>query len=193
MDPAGGLPTMYDWLSGKPIIRGTEGNFITRYLNTNGIFKSFPDQSPEQQFLIDIEYDKTPSFKVSSGGSEFTASERAELGRLVGEQGIFLKRLKRVMIDANRLEAKIDGKTIKGYVNILRHIRSTGRGQEFMKEGTFARIEYRIDLALSHAIRVAESQLSNISEIRQRNIDANIRQAAAVRSDVPALLELNNP
>ena len=171
MDPAGGLPTMYDWLNGKPIIRGTEGNFVTRYLNTNGIFKTFPDQSPEQQFLISIEYDKTPSFKVSSGGTEFTASERAELGQLVGQQGIFLNRLRSVMKDANRLEVNIDGKKIKGYVNILRHIRRTGRGQEFMREGKFANIEYRIDLALNHAIRIAESQLSNFEEIRQRAIE----------------------
>jgi hypothetical protein len=193
MDPAGALPTMYDWLTGKPIIRGTEGNFVTRYLNTNGVFKSFPDQSPEQQFLIDIEYDKTPSFKVSSGGSKFTASERAELGELVGQQGIFLNRLKSVMKDANRLEVKIDGKKIKGYTNILRHIRRTGRGQEFMKEGKFANIEYRIDLALDHAIRIAEAHLSNFAEIRQRSVEANIKNAAAKRSDLPTLLELNNP
>ena len=193
MDPAGGLPTMYDWLTGKPIIRGTEGNFITRYRNTNGIFKSHPDQTPEQQFLIDIEYDKTPSFKISSGGSEFTASERAELGRLVGEQGIFLDKLKSIMVEANRLEVKIDGKKIKGYTNILRHIRSTGRGQDFMKEGKFANIEYRIDLALSYAVRIAEAHLSNISEIKARAIDDNMKDAAAKRSDLPTLLELNNP
>ena len=193
MDPSGGLPTMYDWLTGKPILRGVEGSWFNRVKNTNAVFKSHPNQTAEQRFLIDIEYDKTPSFKTSAGGSEFTASERAELGRLVGQQGIFLNKLKSIMVEANRLEAKIDGKTIKGYVNILRHIRRTGRGQGFMKEGKFANIEYRIDLALSHAIRIAEANLSNITEIRQRTIDANMKDAAAKRSDVPTLLELNNP
>ena len=192
VDPAGGNPTMYDWLHGKPVIRGAQGNFVQRYLGQVTGFVSTPDQTPEQQFLLDIEYDKTPSFAVSSFGQEFTATERAELGQLVGQQGIFLHRLKSIMKDADRLEVTIDGKKLKGYINILSHVRNTGRGQDFLKEGKFANIERRIDLALNHAIGIAESQLSNIAEIKQRAIEANLKEAAALRSDVPALLELNN-
>ena len=62
-----------------------------------------------------------------------------------------------------------------------------------MKEGKFANIEYRIDLALSYAVRIAEAHLSNISEIKARAIDDNMKDAAAKRSDLPTLLELNNP
>ena len=46
-------------------------------------------------------------------------------------------------------------------------------------------------MALNHAIRIAEAHLTTIDEIKQRARDVKIQDAAAARSDIPALLELN--
>ena len=192
VDPVGANPTMYDWLSGKPIIRGT-GTWFNNFRNSYTPFKVFPDNSKEQQFLIDIEYDKTPHFNVSAGGVEYTNSERAELSKLVGTQGLFKKKLQRIMVDANRITVEIDGKTIKGYREILLHIRRTGRGSDFFKTDKFANIERRIDLALADSIRIAENYLSNIDDIRRRKAEAHLKEAATMEADIPRLLELNQP
>jgi hypothetical protein len=190
-DPEGALPPKYDWVTGK--IAGIDGGFFTRARNAYTPFKVFPDQSPEQQFLLEIEYDNRPHFNKSTDGIALSSTERSELYSLVGKQGVFRKYLKRIMVDAGRLEVTIDGKTIKGYVNILRHIRSSGRGQEFLKEEKFANIHHRVDLAINRARRIAEASLSNIDEIRRKAAESRLKDARAAKGDIDSLLELNQP
>ena len=185
IDPEGALPKKYDWVTGKPV--GSNRDWWSR------VTGSYPDQSPEQQFLIDIEFDSRPGMRRHSNGAELTKSEQSELYRLIGEQGLFRDRLKVIMKDANRLEITIDNKKIKGYVNILKYIRRTGRGQEFMNEENFARIYSRVDMAIRAAKRMAESHLSNIEQIKYRAREANIKTGASKRADIDVLLQLNQP
>lgn len=94
INPSGALPKAYDWVDGREV--GNMG-FWTNAWNAIMPMKVADGMSPEREFLIDIEYDARPTFHKSSKGVEYTAAERSELFRVMGESRIFRDRLRFIM------------------------------------------------------------------------------------------------
>ena len=101
LDASGKLPYKYDFVDGTMV--GYPENWWVRANNAYSPIKQYDGLSAEKQFLVDIEYDSRPFFNKSSGGAEFTTTQRSELYSLVGEQGHFRAILKDVIRDSNRL------------------------------------------------------------------------------------------
>ena len=152
LDPfnaGGALGAVYDWVTGKQI-KVAEGGLIPRFRNNMTPLKIYPKQTPEGQFLIEIEFDGSPYFNVSGGGVKYTSVEKAELASRVGKDGYFNKELKRIMKEAEKLKYTFpDGKTIKGYVNITRYARRFGITSEELDDfgGIKKDIKYKLQLA----------------------------------------------
>ena len=190
-DKAGALPNLVDWVTGKPI-NMAEGGFFARVRNNSSPIKIYPNPTPEGEFLINVEYDGIPYFTNSAGGVPYTTKEKQELATLVGRHGYFTKELRSIMKLADKLTYKTpEGKTIKGYINIMNYGRKNGlTSAELEKIGD---IHSMIDSALSMAKNLAESELSTRSRIELEEAKKFYKIKAAEQVDIDAVLELNQP
>ena len=192
-DSDGSLPNVVDFVTGKPVNK-QGGNFWHRVKNTYSPFKSYENPTPEGQFLIDIEYNFLPHFNVSPGGVEYTTTEKEELGTLMGQDGYFHDELKNIMRSAKRVSIEDDnGKTIKGFENVLRYIRSKGYSSEDVPE--FSRIKTRINIALRTAKSRIINKISTANEIRHKEIQKRMKATAGKDQDLDSInriLQLNN-
>ena len=193
IDPTNALPKVVDWVSGKPVNKHG-GTFWHRVKNTYLPIKSYEAPTKEGQFLIDIEYNAMPHLNVADGGIPYSAKEKAELGTLIGEDGGLKKEIQNIMRRAKHMEYTTDsGKTIKGYENILRHLRSRGYSSEDLPE--FGLIKTQLDIAIRDAVNRIENQISTINEIEQKRYEKLYKKEAGKREDVPSIdriLQLNN-
>ena len=89
------LPVQRNHITGDII--GAHQGMFARLFNFFSPVKITDDVSPEQQFLIDIEYDSTASLLYATNGVEFTTDERSELGTRMGEQQHWRKAIQRAM------------------------------------------------------------------------------------------------
>jgi len=156
MDPANRLPYLYSPVTGKIPNKYT---LLQRLWNAYSPIKVHPEQSPEEKFLQDIEFDISSSFKKRDG-IELNPKERSELFRLMGEQEYFKKRIKSVM---NTAEAR---NTIKE----LQEARRRGVGSEQVQLKHYDNIHYM----LGQAVRDAEQQAYN-------ELDADIKLSIEAR------------
>ena len=135
-----------------------------------------------------------PHLNVADGGIPYSAKEKAELGTLIGEDGGLKKEIQNIMRRAKHMEYTTDsGKTIKGYENILRHLRSRGYSSEDLPE--FGLIKTQLDIAIRDAVNRIENQISTINEIEQKRYEKLYKKEAGKREDVPSIdriLQLNN-
>ena len=83
------LPEQRSHIDGK-VVGGSDSMFHRLY-NFLSPMPAHDDVSPEQQFLIDIQYDSLPSLLRSTNGVEYTTDERAEIRTIMGEMGLFQK------------------------------------------------------------------------------------------------------
>ena len=90
----GQLPVRYGWVSGKP--QGEE-NFFQRLYNAVSPLKVYGDITPEEQFLLDIEFDARPTLKTNGKGVDYTPEERSQVVSKMGEQGYFRLAIAAVM------------------------------------------------------------------------------------------------
>ena len=156
-DPDGSLPYKYNFITGKVI--GRPENMFTRINNTYNPIKVHDDTSPEEEFLLEIEFDSKPYFNVSKYGVEFDIHQRAELYSKVGEQGYFKQELKKIMKIANNMTYEINGVTYKGYVDILKAARRDGVSSTVLDHKDFQYIYTRLTTALQKASNLAEDTL----------------------------------
>ena len=193
MDPEGALPNVTDWVTGKPINKHG-GSFWHRLKNTYTPLKSYEAPTEEGQFLIDMEYDAQPSFSTSPGGIPYSPAEKAELANLVGEDKTFNRELKSIIRSANSLTYTTDqGKTLKGYVDILSHLRKQGYTSEDLPD--YSNIRNMLDLAVSRAIRRVENRISTATEIKAKEIQKRQKIQYSKSENIDALdriLQLNN-
>ena len=94
LNPAAKLPKAYDWVDGREV--GNMG-FWTNAWNALSPMKVADGMSPEREFLIDVEYDARPTFHKSSKGVEYTAQERSELFRIMGQNNFLRDQLRFIM------------------------------------------------------------------------------------------------
>ena len=150
------LSAASNWITGDKI--GEPDNFIVRLWNTYApTFKAHgKSPSPEEQFLIDLEYNGRPGFRSDCRGNEYTAKERAELQSLIGNEENGLREdIRNIM-----RRAEVDGIIAK-----LRTIRRSGYTSEQINKKDFTNIIRLLDSAVSRAVQRNETLLSIYEQV----------------------------
>jgi len=190
VDPEGALGPIVSFVTGEPVKkdRGFWGNARKNIFGFGG------DDNPHplSQFLIDIEYDMMPHFNVSDGGVPYTSQQKAELRKLLGDDGYFHRRLKDIYEEAGHMvytdpETK---QTIKGYVAINHYLRRKGYSSADFPE--WGRVNHQIDVALRRAINRVEGDVTGYHLIRQQELLKHQATSAAARQDQEGLDEALN-
>ena len=157
-DPDGKLPYRYNFITGKPI--GRPENMWVRFNNAYNEIKQSEDQTEEEKFLMEIEYNSKPYFTSSPGGVEYDKHQRADLYSKMGEMGYFANEVTLIMKDAEKLTYTDDrGTTYKGFVSIMKAIRRGNISSKVLDHEKYAYIFPRINKALADAKRLAEESL----------------------------------
>ena len=175
-DPERALPPVVDPIDGKPV--GYQENFFIRMFNM-GPIKIHDKPSKERQFLIDIEFNSSPTMNMSQRGVVLENHEIAAINSKIGEMGIYQQKIREIMRDANRLEYN----GIKGFTNIIRAQRQGLVSSEVLDTAKYANIYSRLQQAYAQAKRVAEDNLpdemrAGIREREYEKINADYNQKA---------------
>ena len=175
-DPERALPPVVDPIDGKPV--GFQENFFIRLFNM-GPIKVHDKPSKERQFLIDIEFNSSPTMNMSQRGVVLENHEIAAINSKIGEMGIYQQKIREIMRDANRLEYN----GIKGFVNIIRAQRQGLVSSEVLDTAKYANIYSRLQQAYAQAKRVAEDNLpdemrAGIREREYEKINSDYNQKA---------------
>ena len=189
VDPERALPAVVDPIDGKSI--GDEQNWFLRVFN-RGPMKVHSQPSKERQFLIDIEFNSSPTMNMSQKGAVLENHEITAINTKMGEQGIYKKKIAEIMRDANNLKYTApDGTVYKGFTNILRAQRKGNIPSDILDTTKFANIFSRLTTAYSDAKRIAEDSLdepmrSGIREREYEKINSTYNQR---KGDIDTVLE----
>ena len=189
VDPERALPAVVDPIDGKEI--GSEDNWFLRVFN-RGPMKVHSQPSKERQFLIDIEFNSSPTMNMSQKGAVLENHEITAINTKMGEQGIYKKKIAEIMRDANNLKYTApDGTVYKGFTNILRAQRKGNIPSDILDTTKFANIFSRLTTAYSDAKRIAEDSLdepmrSGIREREYEKINSTYNQR---KGDIDTVLE----
>ena len=170
-DPSRALPSLVDPIDGKPV--GYQENWLIRVFNM-GPIKIHDKPSKERQFLIDIEFNSSPTMNLSQRGTALESHEITAINSKIGEMGLYQEQINIIMKDANKLTYTApDGTVYKGFVNIVQAARRGFISSEILDTTKYANIFSRLTLAYSRAKRLAEDNLAEPirSGIRQREYD----------------------
>ena len=89
------LPKKYDWIDGGEV--NIPDNFFARLRNTYTPWKESGVISPEKQFLIDVEYDATPTLQTDGRGTKLTNEQRSDILSIIGRDKLFKDRITKLM------------------------------------------------------------------------------------------------
>ncbi len=187
-DPNRALPPLVDPIDGKPI--GYQENWFIRMFNM-GPIKVHDKPSPERQFLIDIEFNSSPTMNLSKRGVPLEAHEITAINSKIGEQGIYRKQIREIQRDANKLTYRApDGTVYKGFVNILQAARRGFISSEILDSGKYANIYSRLRRAYSQSKSYAEDSLhepmrSGIREREYQKQNADYQQKLGNINELP--------
>ena len=175
-DPERALPPVVDPIDGKLV--GYQENFFIRLFNM-GPIKVHDKPSKERQFLIDIEFNSSPTMNMSQRGIVLENHEIAAINSKIGEMGIYQQKIREIMRDANRLEYN----GIKGFTNIIRAQRQGLVSSEVLDTAKYANIYSRLQQAYAQSKRVAEDNLpdemrAGIREREYEKINSDYNQKA---------------
>jgi hypothetical protein len=170
INPSGALPKAYDWVDGREV--GNMG-FWTNAWNALMPMKVADGMSPEREFLIDIEYDARPTFHKSSKGVEYTAAERSELFRVMGESRIFRDRLRFIM----------DQKPAKEFRRQIHELRLGHR--EKVDQKLWNSVHKDVTNAMRAAQKAAEMTSDFQAVIRQTQFQKGINDVLQQQGRVP--------
>ena len=167
-DPERALPPVVDPVDGKPV--GDEDNWWLRIFN-RGPMKVHSQPSKENQFLIDIEFNSSPTMNTSTRGAQLTNSEISAINTIMGQQGYYKEAINEIMKEAEKLTyTDANGNTYKGFVNIIRAQRRGLVSSEILDTAKYAKVYSRLKQAYASAKRYAENSLPEViqAEIRER-------------------------
>ena len=170
-DPSNALPPVVDPIDGKKV--GYQEDWRIRLFNM-GPVKIHDKPSKERQFLIDIEFNHSPTINMSQRGVVLENHEITAINSKIGEMGIYQKELQRIMRKANRLTyTGPDGVKHQGFINIIRAQRRGLVSSEILDTAKFANIYAEIDVAYAKSKRIAENSLAEPmrSGIREREYE----------------------
>jgi len=170
-DPERALPSVVDPIDGQEISK--ENNWFLRVFN-RGPMKVTSLPSKERQFLIDIEFNSSPTMRMSQRGVVLENHEITAINSKIGEQGIYKKKINEIMKDANKLTYKApNGKVYKGFQNIIQAQRRGFISSEILDSAKYANIFARLQQAYAQSKRFAEDNLDEPmrSGIREREYE----------------------
>jgi len=170
-DPSRSLPPLVDPVDGKPV--GYQENWFIRAFNM-GPIKIHDKPSKERQFLIDIEFNSSPTMRLSQRGVILESHEISAINSKIGEMGVYQEEINRIQKIADKLTYTApDGTVYKGFVNILKAARRGGISSEILDSTKFVNIYSKLTVAYSQSKRLAEDNLDEPmrSGIRQREYD----------------------
>ena len=170
IDPEGAAPAKYDWYEGGEV--GFSENPFIRFMNATGAMKIQEGPiSDDRQFLLDIEYDATPTFNKGEYGIEYTNDERSALFAEMGQNKVFKREVIRIM---NSRMGKDTARTWREEVKRLRREGNT------IDETQFANLYNELDTALNEARKIAVTNLIEdpVTEEIGRSIKTREYQAA---------------
>ena len=145
--------------------------FMIRLFNAyNRGMKISTEQGPEARFLTAVEYDSRPLFNKNADGVEYTPQERAELYRMVGEDGYFLQAIRDVMAKHVDSLDKFDQ---------LRQVNSNVPIDQFLM------IHSELDYHLEIARKSAEERLSTIDRLQTEGWIKNANLGRVQRGEAP--------
>jgi hypothetical protein len=139
LDPSNRQPYIYSPVTGE---KPNGYSFMQRVWNAYSPIKIHAEQTPEEKFLQDMEFDINTNFR-SKDGVKLTAPERSELFRLMGKREFFKEAIQEIMRDAG------DWKSIEK----LREMRNQG----YKSDEVSLKKWHDIHARLSEARRQAEN------------------------------------
>ena len=183
LDPSNRAPYVYSPVTGQ---KANGYGLLQRVWNAYFPLKIHPEQSPEEKFLQDIEYDYNTTFKTKNG-IRLTATERSELFRLMGERGYFKDAITEIMRDAGDWNSIVR----------LRNLRRQGKTSEEVSLDQWNNIHIRLNEARRTAEEFAYQDMDRdmYAEIETRQIRENLRQEASSRGeflDIDESLNIRN-
>ena len=156
-DPERGLSRVVDPIDGKEV--GNEDNWFIRVFNL-GPAKIHSLPSKERQFLIDIEFNSSPTMRLSQRGAILENHEITAINTVMGDQGVYKKKINEIMKDANKITYTApDGTTYKGFTSIIQAQRRGLISSEILDSSKFRDIFNRLTQAYSQSKRLAENSL----------------------------------
>ena len=187
-DPQGAQPGLINFVTGQPINRQGK-NVVTRTIKTVLGVGGTDDATPEGNFLLNVEYDITPKFNTAPNGVKYTSKQKSQLKELMGYDGYFNTRLKEIMKESEGVtHVTPDGKTIKGYLKVMRYFRRTGNTSKAVEE--YSKTKNLVDTALNTAIGRVHSRLSDFAEIDLEGKLNKQAESAALEQDSNTLNKL---
>jgi len=156
LDPTNREPYIYSPVTGK---KPNGYGIMQRLWNAYSPIKVHPDQSPEEKFLQEIEFDVNTTFRTKDG-IKLLPAERSELFRLMGERGFFREAIAEIMRDAGNWKS----------IEKLRQLRSQG----YKSDEVSLKKWHDIHARLSEARRAAE-------DIAYAEMDADMYAAIELR------------
>ena len=144
--------------------------FMQRLWNAYSPMKVHNEQSVEEKFLQEVEYDVTSTFRTKNG-VKLKPQLRSELFRIMGEQGIFKSAIQDIMRDAGNFET----------IQRLKDLRRQGVTSDKVSIDDFDRIHIRLGQAQRVAERAAYGELDPmlLGELKNAEVEARLRSRAA--------------
>ena len=171
LDPTNRAPYIYSPVTGK---KPNGYGIMQRLWNAYSPIKVHPDQSPEERFLQEMEFDVNTTFRTKDG-VKLLPAERSELFRLMGERGFFREAIAEIMRDAG------DWKSIEK----LRQLRSQGYKSDEVSLKKWHDIHARLSEARRAAedIAYAEMDADMYAAIELRQIEKDLTAEANVAGE----------
>ena len=144
---------------------------LQRVWNAYSPIKVHPEQSPEEKFLQDMEFDINTTFRTKDG-IKLEAAERSELFRLMGTGGHFKAAIQEIMRDAGDWES----------IAKLRDKRRQGLTSDDVSIKRWHDIHSRLSEARQAAEEIAYSDMSAqmFGQIERRQIEQDLTEEANI-------------
>jgi hypothetical protein len=153
---------------------------MQRLWNAYSPIQVHAEQSPEEKFLQEMEFDVNTNFR-SKDGVKLTAPERSELFRLMGERGFFKEAIQEIMRDAGDWKSieklremrnqgyKSDEVSLKKWHDIHARLSEARRAAE-----DFAFADMDADMYAALELRQVQKQLTEEANIAGETFDDSI-------------------
>ncbi len=177
LDPSNRQPYIYSPVTGE---KPNGYSFLQRLWNAYSPIKIHAEQSPEEKFLQEMEFDINTNFR-SKDGVKLTAPERSELFRLMGERGFFKEAIQEIMRDAGSWKSieklrelrnqgyKSDEVSLKKWHDIHARLSEARRAAE-----DFAYADMDADMYAALELRQVQKQLTEEANIAGETFDDSV-------------------
>jgi len=167
-NPDNRAPYVYSPVTGK---KANGYGFLQRVWNAYSPLQIHSEQSPEEKFLEEFEFDVNTTFRTKDG-VRLTANERSALFKLMGEQGHFRASINEIMRDAK------DWNTISR----MRKMRRVGVPSEEADLRKWDQIHIRLSQARRDAEEFAYAEMDQdmYAEIERRQIEKQLVEEANI-------------